>query len=41
MKYAVNFQTFGERREHYWQIGLSGYNVGLGSAVLVAREMNW
>jgi hypothetical protein len=37
LKYEVNFQTFGERREHYWQIGPSGCNVGLSFAALEAR----
>jgi len=39
LKFEVNFQTFGERREHYWQIGPSGNNLGLRFAALVAREM--
>ena len=39
LKCAVNFQKFGERHEHYWQIGPSGYNVGLNFAALEARRM--
>jgi len=38
LKYEVNFQTFGERREHYRHIGPGGYNVGLSFAALEARE---